>query len=148
MRLGRDLPGWRWEQDRRFSTKSAYASLVVEASNVSPFNWKLIWSLKFPQCVKMFLWLVAHQRLLTNAERCRQHLSSSDLCSIFNQDSETVDHVLRISEVLVLLHMHERIGQPGFQLFVGFFGNVVVVRYLMKILLGKLTCLGFASAFD
>ncbi|KAK8572765.1 hypothetical protein V6N12_028809 [Hibiscus sabdariffa] len=31
MRLGRDLPGWRWEQDRRFSTKSAYASLVVEA---------------------------------------------------------------------------------------------------------------------
>ncbi|KAK8599583.1 hypothetical protein V6N13_077501 [Hibiscus sabdariffa] len=35
MRFGRDLPGWRWEQDRRFSTKYAYASLVVEASNDS-----------------------------------------------------------------------------------------------------------------
>ncbi|KAL4376038.1 hypothetical protein GQ457_02G035350 [Hibiscus cannabinus] len=83
------------ELDHRFSTKSAYASLVVEASTVSSFNWKLIWSLKLLQRVKMFLWLVAHQCLLTNAERCQRHLASSDLCSICNQDSEIVDHVLR-----------------------------------------------------
>ncbi|KAK8506729.1 hypothetical protein V6N12_002175 [Hibiscus sabdariffa] len=43
----------------------------------------------------MFLWLVAHQCILTNVERFRQHIATSELCTICNTEAETVDHVLR-----------------------------------------------------
>ncbi|KAK8672488.1 hypothetical protein V6N13_110856 [Hibiscus sabdariffa] len=95
MLLGRDLLGWRWKHDRHFSTKSTYASIVHEVSSDRHFNWKMIWNLQLLQRVKMFLWLVAHHLLLTNAERLQRHIAPLDLCSICNTNAETMDHVLR-----------------------------------------------------
>uniref|UniRef100_A0A2C9UN59 Reverse transcriptase zinc-binding domain-containing protein n=1 Tax=Manihot esculenta TaxID=3983 RepID=A0A2C9UN59_MANES len=49
--------------------KSAYAILSISRS---------YWP--GPQRIKTFLWLLLHERLLTNGERCRRHIVSSDLC--------------------------------------------------------------------
>ncbi|KAL4273864.1 hypothetical protein GQ457_13G009600 [Hibiscus cannabinus] len=43
----------------------------------------------------MFAWLVWHERLLTNAERVRRHMTTSAYCEICGSRREDMDHVLR-----------------------------------------------------
>ncbi|KAL4379564.1 hypothetical protein GQ457_02G022340 [Hibiscus cannabinus] len=92
--LGQDLPSWHWEQNHCFSIKSAYSALDTDVYHVHNFNWKLVWSIKLPQRIKVFLWLVAHDRLLTNVEQNRRHLVDSDVYSFCHGRSETLLHVL------------------------------------------------------
>ncbi|KAH1046741.1 hypothetical protein J1N35_037525 [Gossypium stocksii] len=40
--------------------------------------WKLIWNYQGPQRVRLFLWLVAKQRLYTNSERVRRVARASE----------------------------------------------------------------------
>ncbi|KAL4378249.1 hypothetical protein GQ457_02G027260 [Hibiscus cannabinus] len=65
--LGTDQPCWRWEHNQLFTTRSTYAfmgSFFVSSSEV----WKMIWTLSVPQCIRTFLLLAAHRKLLTNQE--------------------------------------------------------------------------------
>ncbi|KAL4295874.1 hypothetical protein GQ457_12G003750 [Hibiscus cannabinus] len=94
--LGDDRSGWRWEDNRKFTTRSAYAALSVEPVANDSLYWRQIWKLPVPQRIRVFVWLVFHRRLLTNDERARRHLTSSDRCSICNNGTETMDHVLRL----------------------------------------------------
>ncbi|KAK9005282.1 hypothetical protein V6N11_042725 [Hibiscus sabdariffa] len=73
---------WRWTTSHTFELRSAYSRLVG-----------LLWSLK--QAIWFFLWLAYKRKLLTNAERCRCHLSISATCVVCNVSDETVTHVLR-----------------------------------------------------
>ncbi|KAG8473137.1 hypothetical protein CXB51_035140 [Gossypium anomalum] len=56
---------------------------------------KSVWKYKGPQRVRLFLWLAAKQRLLTNSERVRRGFGQSSLCSLCGHDSEDLLHVLR-----------------------------------------------------
>ncbi|KAL4335865.1 hypothetical protein GQ457_07G013980 [Hibiscus cannabinus] len=58
--------------------------------------WCQIWRLSVPQCVRVFIWLVFHRRLLTNAERGRRNLVDSDRCSVCNTGTESIEHALRL----------------------------------------------------
>ncbi|KAK8601238.1 hypothetical protein V6N12_051079 [Hibiscus sabdariffa] len=40
--FGHDLLGWRWEHNRRFTTKSAYSALDNDFPITSHFNWKTV----------------------------------------------------------------------------------------------------------
>ncbi|KAK8516475.1 hypothetical protein V6N12_038716 [Hibiscus sabdariffa] len=51
--------------------------------------------MQVPQRVKVFMWITAHQRHLTNVERVRRHIASSDLCGICRSGSEDMNHILR-----------------------------------------------------
>ncbi|KAK8998476.1 hypothetical protein V6N11_083865 [Hibiscus sabdariffa] len=93
--FGLDNPGWRWTDNRRFTTHSTYMFLMDINDRPIDGIWKKIWSLPVPQCVRTFMWLTLHQRHLTNVERVRRHLASSDMCSICNLAVEDLDHVLR-----------------------------------------------------
>ncbi|KAK8979150.1 hypothetical protein V6N11_009361 [Hibiscus sabdariffa] len=62
--LGSDILGWRWENNRRFTTKSTYHALGHDDMSA------------------------------TNVERVRRHLAISDECGICHGGSESVDHVL------------------------------------------------------
>ncbi|KAL4290899.1 hypothetical protein GQ457_14G017950 [Hibiscus cannabinus] len=57
--------------------------------------WKPVWSLRMPQRIRTFLWITLHQRHLTNAERFRQDIATSAMCSICYLDVEDLDHILR-----------------------------------------------------
>ncbi|GMJ06884.1 hypothetical protein like AT3G24255 [Hibiscus trionum] len=93
--LGDDNPAWRWEMSRRFSTKSAYQALLPNQGEADRSIWKLIWVLNVPKRVQTFLWLMAHERLLTNMERVRRHIATSPICSLCGVAEEDIDHVLR-----------------------------------------------------
>ncbi|KAL4383219.1 hypothetical protein GQ457_15G014810 [Hibiscus cannabinus] len=90
-----DTLGWRWNDNKEFSTSSAYDFLMNPGFNPTDAVWKRIWTLEIPQRVRVFLWITLHQRHLTNAERFRRHLSSSAVCSICSHGVEDMDHVLR-----------------------------------------------------
>ncbi|CAN1148505.1 Putative ribonuclease H protein At1g65750, partial [Linum perenne] len=57
--------------------------------------WGKIWRWQGPHRIKFFLWLANNERLLTNAERTRRHLSNSPICPRCNSEAESVAHVLR-----------------------------------------------------
>lgn len=50
---------------------------------------------KIQERVKIFLWLSAHGKILTNAERGRRHMTSNLLCSRCLSEEEGSMHALR-----------------------------------------------------
>ncbi|KAL4290725.1 hypothetical protein GQ457_14G003440 [Hibiscus cannabinus] len=93
--LGGYFPVWRWEDKRGFTTRSAYAFLVLDSGTHYPAVWRRIWKLVVPQRVQVFVWVTLHERLLTNAERVRRHFANSELCGICGGAREDMEHVLR-----------------------------------------------------
>ncbi|KAK8631679.1 hypothetical protein V6N13_028461 [Hibiscus sabdariffa] len=61
--------GWRWSDKREFSVGSAYSVLMGIGARVQNSKWREIWSLRVPQCVRVFMWLTTHRRHLKNVER-------------------------------------------------------------------------------
>ncbi|KAL4297736.1 hypothetical protein GQ457_12G008990 [Hibiscus cannabinus] len=92
--VGVDMPGWRWEDKRCFSTCSAYEYLAHGSPSGDSVNWKRIWKLEVPQRIQVFIWLVFHERLMTNVERARRHMTSLVTCEIFGSGHEDIAHVL------------------------------------------------------
>ncbi|KAL4386031.1 hypothetical protein GQ457_09G026140 [Hibiscus cannabinus] len=111
---GADTPGWRWGKSRTFTVRSAYQAIHTPSTATNESHWSKIWRLPVPQRIRVFMWLVFRQRLLTNAERFRRHLTLSDSCPLCHSAPETIDHMLRTCprallenqpmEVLDLLH--------------------------------------------
>ncbi|KAF7837882.1 ribonuclease H [Senna tora] len=58
-------------------------------------NWKSIWKLHVPQRVRSFMWLLMHEKLLTNVERCRRRIADSTVCDRCGGISEDIIHALR-----------------------------------------------------
>ncbi|KAK9008795.1 hypothetical protein V6N11_080273 [Hibiscus sabdariffa] len=94
-RLGDDVPGWRWDEKRQFQVSSAYAVLMEVGERRHASSWSKIWSLQVPQRVRVFMWITALRRHLTNVERVRRHIASSDVCSLCHGGPKDIDHVLR-----------------------------------------------------
>ena len=58
-------------------------------------DWQWVWKVRCPQKIRFFLWLAAHDRLITNAYRSRIGLAETDLCPRCHQYSESILHILR-----------------------------------------------------
>ncbi|CAN1191383.1 Putative ribonuclease H protein At1g65750 [Linum perenne] len=91
---GADLPIWGLEANGQYSVSSGY-TVACEIDDDSDNRWAEIWRWEGPQRVRHFLWLAAHNKLLTNAERHRRHLTTSDECGGCNSASESVIHIAR-----------------------------------------------------
>ncbi|CAN1279411.1 Putative ribonuclease H protein At1g65750 [Linum perenne] len=92
---GEDRITWGLERDGRFRVRSAYLLAAEEEGDTLDPIWRLIWKWKGPQRIRQFLWLVAHNRLLTNSERRRRHLAEIGSCQVCPGQEESVLHVLR-----------------------------------------------------
>ncbi|CAN1782224.1 Putative ribonuclease H protein At1g65750 [Linum perenne] len=91
---GEDTWAWGEESNGIFSIRSAY-DLITNAGNlISVVDWKAIWSWKGPQQIRQFLWLAMHEKLLTNKERKRRHLTDNPNC-VRCGGEESISHVLR-----------------------------------------------------
>ncbi|CAN1777551.1 Putative ribonuclease H protein At1g65750 [Linum perenne] len=109
---GRGEDSWVWsgESNGRFSIRSAY-DLIVKPSNPNlDAHWDLVWKWKGPARIKHFLWLVMHDRLLTNLERKRRHLSTDSRCSKCGNPEESVTHILR--ECPAAVQVWDKLGYP------------------------------------
>ena len=94
---------WRKTADGSFSLTSS-ANPVA-----SRRLWKAIWKWKGPMRVKTFLWILAHDSLLTNQLRVSRGIDFSDICPRCEKEMETSLHALRDCEkinhiLLQLIH--------------------------------------------
>lgn len=57
-------------------------------------DWNNVWELYLPLKIRCFIWLVKHEKLLTNCERVRRHMTDDMYCSVCKGVQETIHHVL------------------------------------------------------
>lgn len=93
----RDRISWSESADGEFSVKSAYALLSRNETPRPDLRafYERIWKVVAPERVRLFLWLVGNQALMTNVERQRRHMSNTDLCQVCKAGSEITIHILR-----------------------------------------------------
>ena len=65
-----DTPIWKWNKSSRFSTKSVYEFLTKEDSGK---HFKHIWKAKIPYKIKIFMWLVENNAILTKDNMIKRH---------------------------------------------------------------------------
>ena len=65
--------------------------------------WRHIWKIKVPERIRHFLWLVCHDKILTNANRCRRNISDIADCPCYGFTEETTLHMLRDCERMATL---------------------------------------------
>lgn len=56
--------------------------------------WSIIWNLKIPNAVKMFMWRVYHNLLLTKENLMKRSIFTGSFCTICGIDNESVKHFL------------------------------------------------------
>ncbi|CAN1174693.1 Putative ribonuclease H protein At1g65750, partial [Linum perenne] len=86
---------WGPDSRGRFSIASAYEITTATNYDSAANLWKCVWKWQGPNRIKHFLWLVAHNRLLTNSERNRRHMTTEDCCRLCPNSTEDSLHVLR-----------------------------------------------------
>ena len=83
---------WITGKSGRFNIASAIKMLQPTEISAGG-DWTWVWKLCLPQRFRMFLWLLLHGRILTNAERFRRHMAPSSSCSLCPAVVEDLAHV-------------------------------------------------------
>ncbi|KAK8993907.1 hypothetical protein V6N11_008121 [Hibiscus sabdariffa] len=65
---------WRWTKKYNFEVNSAYSCATNTNWNAKHPIWNLIWRLQVPQRIRLFIWLVFQERIMTNVERYRRSI--------------------------------------------------------------------------
>ncbi|KAK8483781.1 hypothetical protein V6N12_017978 [Hibiscus sabdariffa] len=89
-----DFIRWECAVNHKFSVKSAYtvrqSSYVSQMANV----WSIIHKFQGLPRLKVFLWLVCHDKIMTNVERVRRHIaedSGFSICGVAVEDHGATD---------------------------------------------------------
>jgi hypothetical protein len=85
----KDLVKWTWEKTRNFSVKSMYDHLC--SGDVNESNNK-IWKSKIPLKIKIFMWLIQQDAILTKNNLAKRNWSGDKKC-YFCHGEETVEHL-------------------------------------------------------
>ncbi|CAN1819071.1 Putative ribonuclease H protein At1g65750, partial [Linum perenne] len=111
-----DIPVWGLEPNGGYSIKSGYLLAKGLIGDPEINLWSKIWKWEGPQRVRQFLWIVSSNKLLTNAERHRRHLTSSGDCGVCTGEPETSIHILRDCALSreVWSRFRDISEQPGF----------------------------------
>jgi hypothetical protein len=83
---------WRCNPNGCYSSRSAYAALMLGQSSV--LGCKELWKTKAPNNCRFFVWLVLLGRCWTTDRLHRRGLRSNSTCILCCQGIETIDHIL------------------------------------------------------
>ncbi|KAL8143934.1 hypothetical protein V2J09_016966 [Rumex salicifolius] len=88
---------WSFSKDGMYTVSSAYVGLTDFNRGQSDVGdiFRVLWRIKVPERIRMFLWLGVHGRLMKNAERFRRHLTSDPRCAVCSDGEETLLHLFR-----------------------------------------------------
>lgn len=92
---GEDQVYWAASKKGNFSTNSAYHAISAHNQGMVDQIWSLVWSWPGPQCIRIFIWLVLHDRLKTKVELVRRHISTGSHCDRCGDSLESTLYVLR-----------------------------------------------------
>lgn len=86
-----DCRYWAFSANGQYTVSSAYQAINPPPRWMGTFLWKM----KIPPRTKTFLWLLLHNKLLTNDYRRRCNLSISAQCFLCLNGEETLEHTFR-----------------------------------------------------
>lgn len=88
---------WMGTENGGFTVRSAYTVLTAEQLEGQCMErfFDRIWKVVAPERVRVFLWLVGNQVIITNEERLRRHMGDTDVCPVCRGATESIIHVLR-----------------------------------------------------
>lgn len=84
-----DLPVWKWEKSGSFSVKFMYSHLCHNEVGV---YFKDIWKARIPLKIKIWMWLIYHNAILTKDNLIKRNWSVDQSCAFCNE-SETIPHI-------------------------------------------------------
>ncbi|KAK8544287.1 hypothetical protein V6N13_034649 [Hibiscus sabdariffa] len=93
--LGADSVGWRGGVLNRFSVKAVYEVRVAAPPLATGRIWEIIHKHRGLQRIRIFLWLVCLNKIMTSVGRGRRHLTTDVYCTVCRVFPKDVDHVLR-----------------------------------------------------
>ena len=91
----KDTVVWRWNKSGRFSSKSAYEHLTSAENGQGH---KHIWKAKLPYKIKIFIWLLENNAVLTKENLIRRKWAGDPSC-YFCSDIETTNHLFFLCPV-------------------------------------------------
>ncbi len=86
----KDTLSWKLNKSGVFSVKSFYRALMIQGSG---FPFKKIWKFKIPPRVKVFLWLVLKNSILTKDNLLKRGWKGKDSNCQFCSGQETIEHL-------------------------------------------------------
>jgi len=86
-------------KERKFTVKSVYKALTK--NDASPYFWK-IWKGKIPAKIKIFLWLVAINAILTRDNMIRRKWTGDPSCLFCDQNESISDLLFQCSMAKVV----------------------------------------------
>ncbi|KAJ8438489.1 hypothetical protein Cgig2_008976 [Carnegiea gigantea] len=86
---------WVAHPSGNFKLKTAIAIIRNEHTAISHPMWKWTWKYAVPHRIQIFLWLILHGRLLTNATRFKRKMATHRYCEVCPTMAEDLEHVLR-----------------------------------------------------
>ena len=93
--LGADIIYWGFDPRGMFTVRSAYEYLCYHHAAGHDRNWKLPWSWKGPQSIRLFLWQLMHGKIKTRDELVRRHINVPEGCDRCGSVVEDILHALR-----------------------------------------------------
>ncbi|XP_019152396.1 PREDICTED: uncharacterized protein LOC109149189 [Ipomoea nil] len=90
-----DSMGWSPNEDKSFSTRSAYKLTRQTTGNQENGEWEATWKLRVPNRIRTFIWLVQHGRIMCNSERRKRGFTADERCAICGAEKEDVEHTMR-----------------------------------------------------
>jgi hypothetical protein len=81
-----DRAVWEWEKSSIFTVKSIYKHLCSQ--DFGP-NFKMIWKAKIPLKIKIFMWLVSQNVILTKDNLVKRKWKGSNSCAFCNENESS-----------------------------------------------------------
>jgi len=85
---------WAADNSGKFTIKSD-VKLLRPTDSHTETDRKWMWKIRISQRIKLFLWLVLHLKILSNAERFKRQMISSPQCDLCLGELEDLEHILR-----------------------------------------------------
>uniref|UniRef100_A0A6N2KYB2 Reverse transcriptase zinc-binding domain-containing protein n=1 Tax=Salix viminalis TaxID=40686 RepID=A0A6N2KYB2_SALVM len=86
---------WDKSVNGRFTVKTAYMVREEDETIERDPIWRIIWKWKGMERIRMFIWTVAHNAIMTNEMRWRRRISDNKCCSDCVNEVENLTHALR-----------------------------------------------------
>lgn len=102
-----DRLAWRGTSNGWFSVKLAYKLTIEDSVSEPAALWNFLWRLCLPQRVKMFVWIVLKEKIITNHERLKRHFTMDAfyICCFLYQLRNGSRMVIRLQHSLILIDL-------------------------------------------
>uniref|UniRef100_A0A803L951 Protein FAR1-RELATED SEQUENCE n=1 Tax=Chenopodium quinoa TaxID=63459 RepID=A0A803L951_CHEQI len=103
---------WGGSNHGKFSIKSAMEIIRKDDNLANDNTWNLIWKLKARQLAMVFIWLVMHDRIMTNANRFKRSITNDPWFKTCSTHEETTLHAVRDCAIMDCGFESGEMGEP------------------------------------